>query len=289
MQHKAYQEAQKAISQGIWVNILLAMGKIFFGVTGNSFALVADGIESITDVFSSFLLLLGIKYAHRPPDDDHPYGHGRAEPLLTFVVVLFLIVAASVILYRSVYSIFSPQTLPEIYTLYLLGGIILVKELLFRRLIKKGKKTKSTALVADAWHHRSDAITSLAAFVGISIALVFDYPQADDWAAIVAACIIYYNAYLIFRPALGEIMDENLHPQFIQKIKQKAESHPEVIATEKCFVRKQGMQFVVDLHLVVSGDISVRKGHEIAHQVKERLMNSFPEIINVLIHVEPNE
>ncbi len=272
------------------MNIFLAVLKGLTGIFGNSYALIADAIESVTDVFSSLLVLLGLRYANKPADENHPYGHGRAEPLVTFLVVGFLIVSASVIAFQSIRHISTPHKLPEPFTLYVLGGIILIKEIVYRKVRKQGQQTKSTALVADAWHHRSDAITSLAAFIGISIALYFGdgYESADDWAALLASGFIFFNAYLIFRPALGEIMDEHFYDDFVELIKTNSLSVKGVLDTEKCFIRKSGLSFYVDLHVVVEASITVYQGHEIAHELKDHLLNKFPEIADILIHVEPN-
>ncbi|MBV7440338.1 cation diffusion facilitator family transporter [Weeksellaceae bacterium TAE3-ERU29] len=290
MQEANLKKAKKALLIGILGNLFLAIIKGISGILGNSFALIADSIESLTDVFSSFLLLLGFNYANKPPDKDHPYGHGRAEPLMTFVIVLFLGISASVIAYESIIKIMTPHELPKPFTLYILAGIIIIKELFYRFVSKTGKETKSTSINADAWHHRADAITSLAAFIGISIALLLGkgYEAADDWAALIACGIILYNAYLIFRPALREIMDENLYTDFIKDIRKITENTPGIIASEKCFVRKQGTQYIIDIHLIVNGNITVKEGHDIAHSVKDNLMTAFPNVIEVMTHIEPS-
>lgn len=287
---KAFQKAEKTIIQSVLGNILMAGLKITGGVLGNSFALIADGIESLTDVLSSFLVWIGIRYANRPADEDHPYGHGKAEPLITFVVVLFLVLAAIGIAYQAIVNIQSPRTAPETFTLWILAGIIIAKEIMYRIVSNTGKEIRSTAISADAWHHRSDAITSLMAFLGVSIALIMGegWESADDWAALFASGIIVFNAYLIFRPALGEIMDEHIYDDFIEVIKATAEEVDGVISTEKCYVRKHGMQYNVDLHLIVSGKITVQEGHTIAHLTKNALVEKFPEILDVLIHIEPD-
>lgn len=283
-------KAQKAIILSILGNLVMAIIKLTGGVLGNSFALVADGIESLTDVLSSFLVWIGIRYAHRPADKNHPYGHGKAEPLITFVVVLFLVFAAVAIAYQAIMNIQTPREAPRAFTLIILGFVILTKEIMFRIVSKTGKEVQSTSIVADAWHHRSDAITSLTAFIGISIALIMGegWESADDWAALFASVFILYNAFKIFRPALGEIMDEHIYDDFILEIEKVAKKVEGVVNTEKCFVRKHGMQFNIDLHLIVSGKISVYEGHHIAHKTKEALMKEFPEILDVLIHVEPD-
>lgn len=285
---------QKAINTAYFSiigNTLLAIIKGITGIFGNSFALIADAIESTSDVFSSLLVLFGLKYSTKPADENHPYGHGKAEPMVTFLVVGFLVISAAIIAYQSIVNIQTPHEIPELFTLYVLGAIVIIKEVFYRFVSKKSDQTKSTSLKADAWHHRSDAITSLMAFIGISIALYLGkgYEDADDWAALLASGFILYNAYLIFRPALGEIMDEHMHDDFIIEIKKIAKPVAGVIEIEKCYVRKTGMTFNVDMHIVVDGNLTVKKGHDIAHDVKKEIQNKFPEIADVLIHVEPTE
>ncbi|WP_373059019.1 cation diffusion facilitator family transporter [Zunongwangia sp. H14] len=285
------QEAIKATYFSIIGNALLAIIKGVTGIFGNSYALIADAIESTTDVFSSSIVLVGIRYSTKPADENHPYGHGKAEPLITFAVVGFLLISATVIAYESIINIQTPHKVPEKYTLIVLGAIVIIKELFYRFVSKKGDETKSTSLKADAWHHRSDAITSLMAFIGISIAIFMGkgYETADDWAALLASGFIIYNAYLIFRPALSEIMDEHVYDDFIEEIKEISSNVPGVVGIEKCFIRKAGLFFHVDLHLIVNGNITVTQGHDIAHMLKKELQGYFPEINDVLIHVEPDE
>ncbi|MBA4743683.1 MAG: cation transporter [Muricauda sp.] len=272
-------------------NIGLALIKGLAGFFGNSYALIADAIESTTDIFSSFLVLLGFKYAEKPPDENHPYGHGKIEPLVTFIVVAFLVTSATIIAYESIQHIQTPHKIPEPWTLIVLGGIIIWKEVSFQIVIRKSKQTQSSSLRADAWHHRSDAITSIMAFLGISIALLFGegYETADDWAALLASAFILYNSYLIFRPALGEIMDEHQYDDLILEIRKKSSQVDGVLGTEKCFIRKSGMRYHVDLHAIVDGKISVEKGHWIAHHLKDYLRKEIPNLGHVLIHIEPNE
>ena len=283
--------AVKATYFSIVSNAGLAIIKWLAGYFGNSYALIADAIESTTDIFASFLVLFGIKYSNRPADKNHPYGHGRAEPLITFLVVGFLIASAVIIAHESWVNIHTPHDLPKPFTLFILGAIIIWKEISFRIVIKRSKETHSSSLKADAWHHRSDAITSIAAFIGISVALFFGkgYESADDWAALFASGFILYNSYLIFRPALGEIMDEHLYDDLIITIRQKALQVDGVIDTEKCFIRKVGMKFHADLHAIVDANITVKKGHDIAHDLKDYLRKEIPQLGQVLIHIEPSE
>ncbi len=285
------QKAIKSTYFSIIGNTCLAIAKGLAGYFGNSFALIADAIESTTDIFASFLVLFGIKYSNRPADDNHPYGHGRAEPLITFLVVGFLITSATVIAYESILNIRTPHDLPKAWTLIVLGFIIIWKEISYRIVIKNSNETNSSSLKADAWHHRSDAITSVAAFIGISIALILGkgYESADDWAALFASGFIFYNSFLIFRPALGEIMDEHLYDDLILEIREVSLKVDGIINTEKCFIRKAGMQYHVDLHAIVDASITVKEGHDIAHKLKDLLREEIPQLGHVLIHIEPSE
>lgn len=272
-------------------NTALAIIKVLAGFFGNSYALIADAIESTTDIFASLLVLLGFKYAKRPADENHPYGHGKIEPLITFAVVAFLLVSATIIASESIQHIQSPHKTPKPWTLIVLGIIIIWKEISFQIVIKKSKQTNSSSLKADAWHHRSDAITSVMAFIGISIAIIFGkgYETADDWAALLATAFILFNSYLILRPALGEVMDEQLYDDLIIEIREKSTEVQGVLDTEKCFIRKSGMKFHVDLHVIVNHKITVKSGHDIAHKLKDYLRKKIPNLEHVLIHIEPNE
>lgn len=285
------EKAVKATYFSIIGNTALALIKWLAGYFGNSYALIADAIESTSDIFASFLVLFGIKYSSRPADENHPYGHGRAEPLITFLVVGFLITSATIIAYESIVNIQTPHDLPKSWTLFVLGGIIIWKEISFRLVMKRSRETKSSSLEADAWHHRSDAITSVAAFIGISIALFFGkgYESADDWAALFASGFILFNCYKIFRPALGEIMDEHLYDDLTNDIRVASVKVKGIIDTEKCFIRKAGMNYHLELHAIVDGNISVKEGHLLAHNLEDFLRVEIPELGHILIHIEPNE
>ena len=281
--------AKKTIYFSILGSLGLAILKWLAGFFGNSYALIADAIESTSDVFSSILILLGIKYSERPADETHPYGHGRIEPLITFIVVLFLVISATIIAYQSFINIKVPHEAPESWTLYILAGIIMWKEMSYHLVMRKAKALHSSSLRADAWHHRSDAITSVAAFVGISLSLYLGkgYEYIDDIAALFASAFILFNCYKIFRPALGEIMDENLYNDIVLMVKDKSLEVKGVMATEKCYVRKIGMSYLVDLHAIVDADLTVKEGHDISHELKDYLMEVMPDISNVFVHIEP--
>jgi cation diffusion facilitator family transporter len=285
------ERGQTSTLWGIGANVALVLGKGTAGVLGNSYALIADAIESATDIVSSGIVWLGLRTAAREPDENHPYGHGKAEPLAALMVAGALLAAAFYIAYESLLRIQTPHALPARFTLAVLAVIIALKETLYRRVLRVGQEVESAAVKADAWHHRADAITSLTAFIGISIALLGGpgYESADDWAALVACGFIVYNAYHIFRPAFGEIMDEAPAGTWVADVRALAEGVPGVMATEKCFVRKMGFEFFVDLHVRVNGSISVREGHAIAGAVKATIKQARPAVYNVLVHVEPDQ
>jgi len=274
---------------GIIVSLILAAIKILTGIIGNSYALIADGIESLTDIFTSSVVLTGIYIASKPPDGDHPYGHGKAEPFAGIVVSFGIFIAALIIIVQSVYEIITPHHTPASFTLIVLVVIIFTKESLFRFVLKVGKILNSIAVKSDAWHHRSDAITSAAAFIGISIALIGGegYESADDFAALFASAIIIFNAYRIFKPALYELLDTAPPAKTIQKVRDIAIKVENVMGIDKCFVRKMGFDYFVDIHVLVDANLPVHKGHEIAHKVKNELMKEYPNISDVLVHIEP--
>lgn len=274
---------------GITINALLAVVKGTAGFMGNSYALIADAIESSTDILSSLIVWSGLKIAAKPPDEDHPYGHGKAEPIAALTVSLALIAAAVVIVIQSIREIITPHHAPEPFTLIVLLAVVIVKESLYRFVYKVGTDVKSTAVVSDAWHHRSDAITSAAVFIGITVALAGGkgFESADDFAALFASVIIAFNAYRIFRPAFDEIMDTAPHESIKKQVMNTALEVKGVIGLDKCHVRKMGFDFYVDLHVVVDANISVNEGHYIAHEVKEVIISKYPRIHDVFIHIEP--
>jgi cation diffusion facilitator family transporter len=274
---------------GIIASAVLAAIKIFTGIVGNSYALIADGIESLTDIFTSSIVLTGLYYASKPADEDHPYGHGKAEPFAGIAVSFGIFIAAMVIVIQSIYEIITPHHAPAPFTLIVLILVIITKEALFRFIIKVGTNVNSVALKSDAWHHRSDAITSAAAFIGISIALIGGegYESADDFAALFASVIIIINAYRIFKPALYELLDTAPPAQTIQKVRAVAGKVENVMGIDKCYVRKMGFDYFVDIHVLVDASLPVHKGHEIAHKVKDELMKEYLNISDVLVHIEP--
>jgi cation diffusion facilitator family transporter len=283
-------EGQKSTVLGLWVNAVLAVSKITGGILGHSFALVTDGIESLADILSSTIVFFGLKYAAKPRDEDHPYGHGKAEPLAALAVGLALAGAGLAIAVESIREIVTPHYLPAPFTLIILAGVLVIKETLYHHVRRVAEGIGSLAVQADAWHHRSDALTSGLAFVGISVALLGGkgWESADDWAALVASLIILLNAHRQIRPALADLSDTAPPKTMQDQVKGVARLVPGVVDLEKCFVRKMGLEFFVDLHVVVDGDLPVREGHRIAHAVKDAVLAAYPHITEVLVHIEPD-
>jgi cation diffusion facilitator family transporter len=287
----AADRGMKSTILGIIVNSGLALIKCSAGLLGNSFALVADGLESLTDVFSGLVVYFGLKIAVKPPDADHPYGYGKAEPIAAVTVSLALMAAALGIIYGGIREITAPSGTPAPYTLVVLAGVLVIKELLFRYVGSVGESIGSIAVKSDAWHHRSDALTSAFAFVGISIALLGGpaWEAADGWAAICAALVIVYNAWKQLRPAVLELADIAPDLTLETQVRTIAGRVPGVLGLDKCYVRKMGFNFYVDLHTVVRGEMTVREGHLLSHQVEDEIRRALPQIAEVLVHMEPEE
>jgi len=274
---------------GLLVNVLLVLVKLIAGIVGHANALVADAVESSADIFSSLIVWMGLSIAARPADEDHPYGHGKAEPLAAAVVSLMLLGAAVGISIMSIREIVTPHHLPAPFTLFVAAGVIIIKELLYRRVSKVGKEVGSTAIAADAWHHRADAVSSLAAFVGISIALWggAGWEAADDWAALVAALLVAVNGVRTLRPAISGLMDEAPDSAVKEKALQAALRVDGVRHVENLNVRGSGLGFYVDLHAQSDPEISLEEAHEIAAKVKYAIREALPSVVNVLVHMEP--
>src|SRR6266567_402142 len=283
------QTAARIALFGLAINLFLAGAKILAGLIGHAYVLIADGIESALDVGGSIVIWGGLTVAARPPDATHPYGHGKAEPIAAVVVAVGVLAAALGLAIQSVREILTPHHAPAPWTLAVLIVAVIMKETLYRYVIRFGRSAESTAVKTDAWHHRIDAMTSAAAFIGISLALIGGkaWQSADDWAALIACALIGANGYRLLRPAFFEIMDTAPRGKFVRSIRRTARSVPGVIEVEKCRARKMGLDFYVDLHVGVDGKISVREGHEIAHQVKSAIQQSDSRVADVLVHIEP--
>ena len=274
---------------GLLINAVLVLVKLVAGIIGHANALVADAIESSGDIFSSMIVWMGLSIAARPADEDHPYGHGKAEPLAAAVVSLMLLGAAVGISILAMREIRTPHHLPAPFTLFVAAGVIIVKEALYRRVSRVGKDVGSTAVTADAWHHRADAISSLAAFIGISIALLGGrgWEAADDWAALVAALVVAVNGVRTLRPAISGLMDEAPDRTIKERVLEAACAVDGVRNVENLKVRRSGLGFYVDLHVQADSGISLEDAHEIAATVKYAIVEAIPNVAGVLVHMEP--
>jgi cation diffusion facilitator family transporter len=270
-------------------NTLLATAKLAAGLVGHSNALVADAVESLADLFSSVIVWRALVVAAEPADADHPYGHGKAEPIASAVVSTMLLLAAASITIQAAREILQPHEVPSAYTLLVLIVTVAIKECLFRFVMREGISVESSAVRTDAWHHRTDAITSLAAGLGISISLIGGarYAAADDAAAVVAAGIIAWNGWRMLRPAMNELMDASPDPTVADRVSRIAAATPGVARVEKCLVRKMGWLFYVDMHVEVDPQMTVQRAHEIAHKVKDEVRRELPSVHDVLVHIEP--
>jgi cation diffusion facilitator family transporter len=284
------EQSLRATFLGIGVNIFLVAGKLAGGIFGHSDALIADAMESLADIFSSLIVWRAVVVAAEPPDREHPYGHGKAEAIAGTVVSTILIIAAAGIAVHAGQRLFDEdREPPRLFTLFVLIGVVVIKETVFRYVSRQADLADSGAVKADAWHHRSDAITSLAAAIGISVCLLGGrkYVYADDAAALLAAMIIGWNGWLVLRPALDELMDAAPNPKLLAEISARAAEVEGVRAVEKCHARKTGFQYLVDMHIEVDPNLTVLAAHAIAHQVKGRVQAAMPSVADVLVHVEP--
>ena len=292
------QEGSRLVLFGVVANTVLAIVKVVAGTTGHSNALLADGLESALDVVSSMLIWGALLYAGKPPDEDHPYGHGKLESLAAVVGSIFLLGAGTWVAVHSAWNLWEAYSgalagreMPAAWTLAVLVGVIGIKEVLFQLLMRAGRRIGSSAMQADAWHHRSDALTSIAAFLGISIALIGGgaWRSADDWAALFSCVIILRNGFRMLRSGVGEVIDEQVSPELADKIIGIACAVDGVSSAEKCRVRKSGLTLIADLHVRVSPELTVRRGHDISHDVKDGLIAAGLNISDVTVHLEPEE
>jgi cation diffusion facilitator family transporter len=282
-------EGIRASLGSVLVSVGLGSVKIIAAILGNSYALLADGVESMLDVISGLAVAGSLKLAAQPPDERYPFGYGKVEPAVALVIATALVATAIGIAIQSIREIHTPRHAPAPFTLVVLVAVVVIKELLFRFLFRKGRSIESSALKSDAWHHRTDALTSLAAFMGISVALVAGegYESADAWAALFAAAVIAFSGVRLFRLAWREIIDASLPEHVVDEIREIARRVDGVAGIDMCRVRKSGLGLWVDIHVEVHGDMSVREGHEIAHRVKDALAASPHHVRDAVVHIEP--
>lgn len=291
MQKSRLERSVKITLIGLVTNAVLALGKMVAGVAGNSHALIADAVESLADLLSSLVVWRAVVVSNTPPDEDHPYGHGKAEAIASAVVASMLLGAAVWIFVTAVIDAFGINKQgPKAFTLYVLVAVVFIKEYLYRKVMSEANDLENTAITSDAWHHRADAITSLTAGIGIVVALVGGprFVIADDIAAMIAATFVGYNGYHLLRPALDELMDASPSSELHDRIRQVAGEDASVSDVEKCRLRKVGNRYFVDMHLRVSPIMTVAEAHAVAHRVKDRIRSDYPSVQDVLVHIEPS-
>lgn len=284
-----FARGKRAARLGILANTILALFKLIAGFVGNSYALIADAIESSADVVSSAVVLGGLQVAAREPDEQYPFGYGKAETLAGAVVALMLLGAGVVIAVEAIAEIRTPHHAPAWWTLVVLVVVVVVKALLSRRVASVGREIGSTALTGDAWHHFSDALTSAAAFVGIATALWGGpgWESADDWAALAASAVIDINAFVLLRPAIADLMDKAPHPDVLDAIRDVASAVPGVLAIEKLAVRRVGLRYRVVVHVQADPDLSLRAAHDLGGVVSRAIHAGIRQVQSVTVHMEP--
>lgn len=286
---------RKAFRVGLFalcVSIALALVKGIAGITAQSQALIADAVESLLDVFGGLAIVVGMRVASAPPDKNHPYGHGKAEPLAAMAVAMLIMLGGLGLAYSSLLAVLKgTSAVPAAYTIPVIVVVIIIKESLFHYVNRTGRKIGSNALLAEAWHHRTDAITSIATLIGVTVAVVGGqaWAAADDFAALFACAIILYNGQRLLRPALAELMDAAPPPGVEERVREIAQQVAGVEGLDKCHVRKMGLEYYVDLHVLVDPEMTVKEGHLIGHHVRDAIVEQERRVRDVLVHMEPSD
>lgn len=285
----AYAEGRRATVTAVLMSATLAALKIGAGIVGDSFALVADGVESVLDIFSGLLVIGGLRVSATEPDSSYPYGRGKAEPLAAVAVATVLLLAAVGIAIGAIHEIVTPHPPPAPFTLIVLVVVLATKEATYRWLVRRARSVGSRAIEVDAWHHRADGLTSVAAFIGISVALLAGpaWTPAEDWAALVACGVITWNGVRLLRRGLREILDVAAPEDVHDRVRALAASVPGIAGVDEVRVRRSGLVYLVDIHVEVDGALSVHAGHALGHDVKDRLLGCELPILDALVHVEP--
>ncbi|TWT85475.1 putative cation efflux system protein [Posidoniimonas polymericola] len=284
-----YRDVTRAATLGLAVNLLLGVVKLIGGIIGNSFALVADSVNSLGDVVSTVAVLFAMKVAQRPPDEEHPYGHTRAEGIAASSVALMLIVSAALIGWEALRRFGVQHGYPPMWTLWIAGANIVIKESLFHYKVQVGRRTGSAAIIANAWDHRSDALCALAVLIGLAAIRLggADYMWADEAASLIVACVIVASGVHLFRSSASELMDVQAHPELVDDIRETALDVPGVMGVDTLWVRKSGLEFFADIHIEVDPQMTVHEGHQIGHRVKDALIERHASLRDVLVHLEP--
>lgn len=284
-----YRQVRQAAYIGLAINLSLGIIKLIGGLLGNSFALLTDAVNSLGDSLTTVAVLYALRVAQRPGDSEHPYGHTRAEGIVASNVAVVIFCAAVLMGVEAINHLFDKHDVPATWTLLIAGSNVIIKEVLYRYCVIVGRRTGSSAIIANAWDHRADALCSLAVLIGLSVVRWGGDPflWADEVAALVVVAAIMASAIELFRRSASELMDQQAEPELVDQIRAATLKIPGVRGVEKLWVRKSGLEYLADLHLQVDAAATVAVGHELGHRVKDQLLADFPQLRHVLIHLEP--
>jgi cation diffusion facilitator family transporter len=285
-----YREVSRAALLGLVINLFLGLTKLIGGIMANSYALISDSVNSLGDVFTSTVVLVAYKVAQQPPDKEHPYGHTRAEAIAASNVALVVIISALWVAWEAIRHITIPHEIPPSWTLWIAGVNVVIKEILYQYKIRVGRRTKSTAILANAWDHRSDGLCSLAVLVGLGMIRWRgpDFGLADEIASLFVVAVILVSGVVLFRKSFNELMDVQAEDPFVQDVRRAAGEVAGVLGVEKLRIRKTGLEYLADIHIEVDPNLTVAEGHNIGHTVKDHLLNRFANLRDVLVHLEPH-
>ncbi len=284
-----YREVTRAALIGLGINLSLGVVKLVGGIYGNSFALIADAVNSLGDVVSTVVVLLALRIAQLPPDKEHPYGHTRAEGIAASNVAIIIIVSALLVGWEAVQRLTVQHEIPPRWTLWIAGINVVVKEALYHYKVRIGRRTGSTSLIANAWDHRSDALCALAVLIGLAV-IRWGGPRfiyADEVASLVVVAMIILSGVHLFRSSASDLMDVQADDELVEQIRADALTVPGVMDVETLWVRKSGLEHFADIHIEVDPLITVAEGHQIGHVVKDQLLRHFGSLRDVLVHLEP--
>ncbi len=283
------QTGQRVAALGMAVSAVLAIVKIAAGIAGHSTAVVADGLESTGDVFASGFVFLGLTLAAIPADENHPYGHGRVETLTGLLIGLFLTAGGALISYISLQSLGRPHAPVAPFVVYPLLASLVAKAALAVYKFRNGRQLKSDALRADAWNDAMDSVSAAAALIAVGLALAdpLHFMEADRYGGFIVGLIVVTTGARVAYDTAMQLMDTMPGDDLMNEVRAVARSEPGVRGIEKCFARKTGLRYHVDLHLEVDPEMTVRRSHEIAHLVRERILARLDWVADVLVHVEP--
>jgi cation diffusion facilitator family transporter len=286
-----YRLSRRAAALGLMVSLLLAIAKVLGGLYGHSIALVSDSVHSLGDAVVSLVVLIALRWSQVPADREHPYGHTRGEAAIGSNIALLLVASAIAVIWEALATLATPSPQPEIYTLVIAAASIVLKEVVFRYNVAVADRTRSLSLRASAWDHRSDALSSLAVFIGLVLVLLGGpaWHAADHWAAVFVGLCIGWTGSRLFWSSLQELLDRQAEPEILEAVRKEAMAVPGVQQIEKLLARKSGMEYLVDIHVEVNPLLSVREGHAIAHAVKDRIISRMPTVKDVLVHIEPGK